>query len=67
MTKNEAKQVENAKRAAANGYAHLAARELATLQRCGSTRTQREIAALVDTMPEVKARITIVNGCFIAA
>ena len=64
MTKFETKMVEQAKR---TGSPVVMGRTLASLHRAaGTTRSQRELAALIEGSPEIRAAVTFDGGVYIA-
>ncbi len=65
MTKIEQREAATAERYMAAGMADAAARTLASLHRCASARSQREIAALIEARPAVRKHLTVVHGCYV--
>ena len=66
MNKADKKQIEQALDAA-DANAGYAANSLAALHRAANTKTQREIAELIEARPLVRQHLRVVNGCYVPA
>lgn len=64
MNKAERKQVDRAI-ALLHSDARLSAATLATIHRSGNTKTQREVASVIESHPGIKSLLTVVNGCYV--
>lgn len=66
MNKADKKQIERALDAA-DANAGYAANSLATLHRAANAKTQREIAALIESRPALRLQLRMINGCYVPA